>query len=275
MASGQVLIEIRALNHKHQDVRVKVPSELSELGAFLEQMARSALSRGRYDISVTKEGSIGGRLKIDARKIEQLLESLRPLHEALTPDQPLRLDPLLSLPEILSNQRVDQKAAQEAIKIAFEAAISGLLHMRAIEGAALASDLTERLARVSGLVREVEEGAADLVRHHQERMRARVQLLLKDVVVLQEERLEQEIALLADRSDITEELVRLRSHIAQFGLLLDDPEPVGRRLDFLLQEMGREVNTIGSKSGHAPIAHLVVTMKSEVERLREQVQNVA
>ena len=275
LGGGRITMEIRALNHKHQDVRLRLPSELADHGSFLEQAARSHLGRGRYDISVRSEGQLSGQATFDETRLAHLFASLARVHARLTPEAPLRLDPLLSLPEVLSSTGLDAEEARAALLQAFEQATGTLTAMRTTEGAALKRELTTRLDILSDLIEKVCIGSVDLVEHHRARLEARIGQLIGDPKMLNIERLEQEIALLADRSDIVEELVRLGSHCQQFDQLLKDDDPVGRRLDFLLQEMSREVNTIGSKCQHAPVAHLVVEMKSEVERLREQVQNVA
>jgi uncharacterized protein (TIGR00255 family) len=162
-----------------------------------------------------------------------------------------------------------------AILTALRAATDALGLMQELEGNKLRDDLGQRLNRLVELSAGVGLGAADLVEYRRQKLKERLDQMLIDAPALPSERLEHEVALLADRADITEELVRLDSHFTQFSALLAEPNEVGRRLDFLLQEVAREVNTIGAKSPHTKIAQLVVEMKSEVERLREQVQNVA
>ncbi len=274
LGDGRVLIEIRSLNHKHQDVRMRLPAELNEHSFFLEQTARSSLGRGRYDLSIRAEGQLGTLPELDHEKIKALYQSLVALRDELAPGTPLSLTSLLGLPELFSSRGPRPEEAKQALKAAFDQAVRTLTEMRRIEGTALARDLEARLATVRALREEITRGSADLIEHHRQRLEERLTKLLADTAVVSAERLEHEIAILADRSDITEELVRLESHFSQLETLIASTEPVGRKLDFLLQEVGREVNTIGSKSQHAPVSHLVVEMKSEVERLREQVQNV-
>ena len=274
LAEGRVLIEIRALNHKHQDVRLRVPTELGEHASFLEQLARTVLGRGRYDVAVRTEGQTGANPQIDAAKLRAVYLSLATLRDELAPGTELSLAELASLPDVVTSQGPDASLARKALTEAFSSAHRELDQMRDTEGATLKDDLSTRLKLVQELRGQVHGASRELVEHHRTRLNERLSQLLEGPNQLSPGRLEQEIALVADRSDITEELVRLDSHFSQLGALLDSPEPVGRKLDFLLQEVGREVNTIGSKSQHAPVAHLVVDMKSEVERLREQVQNV-
>lgn len=274
-ASGRILLELRALNHKHQDLRLRLPPELGEHAFFLEQVARAALGRGRYDMNVRLEGSALGAPEIDETRLRELYEALSRVRDEVAPGSVLSLDSLVRVPDVVVNKSPDAEGARAALTEAFEGAKAELVAMRLAEGRTLKVDLEDRLARVREITQQLEQGSADLVELGRQRLRERLdQLLSTTSARLSEDRLEQEIALLADRSDITEELVRLGSHFQQFETLLQSNEPVGRRLDFLLQEISREVNTVGSKSQHSKTSHLVVEMKSEVERLREQVQNV-
>src|SRR5690606_18682092 len=157
---------------------------------------------------------------------------------------------------------------------ALDLAARALLDMRKVEGAALAAELRTRVTALARIREELSSQAERVVADYRVRLQQRLARLVDEHLTLQPERLEQEVAILADKSDITEELVRLGSHLEQFGDLVALDEPIGRRLDFLLQEMAREVNTIGAKAQHADLSRLVVLAKAEVERLREQVQNV-
>lgn len=275
LALGRVSVEVRALNHKHTDVRLRLPQEFVEHSTYFEQGIRSLVGRGRYDVSVRVEGEVGGAFQIDQARLSSVYKSLASLRDQIAPQSEISLSHLAALPDLLTRTGPDPEAVRTALTLAFNAAHNALVSMRQIEGAALHRDLSERLVKLRDLREKLGEGTKELVLHHRTRLKQRVNELLESSgFSLQSDRLEQEIALLADRSDITEELVRLDSHFDQFSQLLDSSEAVGRRLDFLLQEISREVNTVGSKSQHAKVAHLVVEMKSEVERLREQVQNV-
>ncbi len=193
----------------------------------------------------------------------------------MAPGTSLSIESILQLPDLFVASGPDTEVAQKALSEALEGAIGQLFSMRQQEGKALQKELGQRIALLSSLVDRLGASSKDLLDHQKKRLQQRVTRLLTDAnQKLDPGRLEQEIALLADKSDITEELVRLESHLSQFSGLLDSSEPVGRRLDFLLQEMSREVNTIGAKCQHAPMAHVVVDAKAQVERLREQVQNV-
>jgi uncharacterized protein (TIGR00255 family) len=274
VGAGSVSIEIRALNHRHQDVRLRLPGELSEHGFFVEQLARKHLGRGRFDVAGRSEGTRGAeRLVLDrARAVYQSLVELR---DSLAPGTEVPISAVLGVPGVLEIQGPDGESVREGLESAFLAALGELDRMRDAEGATLQAELRGRLGRARELVDKLSESSADLVASYRERLRERLGKLLADSSAeLSGPRLEQEVALLADKSDITEELVRLGSHFSQMHELLSSTEPVGRRLDFLFQEMGREANTIGSKSQYAPLSHLVVDLKAELERMREQVQNV-
>jgi uncharacterized protein (TIGR00255 family) len=181
-----------------------------------------------------------------------------------------------AIPELFVSS-VDREIdrVRDAARAAFDAAVSSLDAMRAREGAALREDLVKRLETIRRRARDVERRSPDVLDAHRKRLRDRAERLRAAVEVdVDAARLEQEIAMFAERCDICEELTRLESHCAQFAALLASEEPVGRRLDFLLQEMAREANTVGAKSPDAQIAHAVVEVKAEIERMREQVQNV-
>lgn len=274
LSDGSLFVEIRSLNHKHQDIRLRLPNELSDHGFFLEQAVRSAFGRGRYEVLVRVKSKSPTAASLDRDKVRHHYQALSALRDELAPGTQLRLGDVLVLGDIYRTEATDQQAVRSALESALKDASQGLLKMRQDEGLHLSEELTKRLSLIETLKADIEASAEDQVDSQRRRLRERVSALLAEPGALAEERLELEIALLADKSDITEELVRLSSHLQQFRKLCSEEEPVGRRLDFLLQEMSREVNTIGSKSQHAKIAHLVVDMKSEVERLREQVQNI-
>ncbi len=272
---GRLSLEVRALNHRYQDVRVRMPTDLSDQAFFVEQMARSRLGRGRYDIAVRIEGRSLSTPRISAERLKGLYAALSAVRDEIAPGSELPFSALLSVPHVIEAESLDADAVRKAIEQAFAGASDGLATMRAEEGRALAAELGARLAQARALKASVEAGAVELVEHQRKRLRERIEKLLTGVEAnIDPSRLEAELAIVADKSDITEELVRLGSHFDQLEALFASSESIGRRLDFLLQEVGREVNTIGSKCQHATVSHLVVEMKAEVERMREQVQNV-
>ncbi|HWZ91614.1 MAG TPA: DUF1732 domain-containing protein [Polyangiaceae bacterium] len=257
LGDGRVTVELRALNHRFLDVRVRLPEELLDQSFFIEQLARESLARGRFDVGVRLEGAALPPPRFSVDRARALYRGLALLRDELAPGTELPVTALTGMPDLVTTPTTaDSAGARAALKAAFDMALTRL-------------DSARRLrVTISARGGEILEG-------YRTRLRDRLERLLSDSgLQVDPGRLEAEIVILADRSDVTEELVRLDSHFDQFQKLLEADGPVGRRLDFLLQEIGRESNTIGAKSQDAPIAHLVVEMKAELERIREQVQNV-
>ena len=278
LGSGRVLVEMRSVNHRYFEVRTRLPPELAEHSMHVEEQARRVLSRGRVEVSVRLEGDAFGRPVLDVGRARAAYEQLLALRNALAPNEPLPLGLLSSVPELFAARDLpDAAPAREALSRAVEQACDGVCAMRVREGDALASELSSRVTRLEQHLATVEARAPQVVAALRKRLAERVEKLLGGMAVaVDTHRLEHEVVILADRADITEECTRLRSHCDQFRtLLLEGAEQsTGRRLDFLLQEMAREANTIGAKSADADTAQLVVEMKADVERMREQVQNV-
>jgi uncharacterized protein (TIGR00255 family) len=276
LGSGKLGIEVRAVNHRFLDIRVRAPRELGDLSSFLEQTARERLSRGRFEIAVRTEGLPLGLTVLDRERAKSAYRALCELRDEIAPGTEVPFSLLASIPDLFVSS-VDQEIdkVKAAARTAFDMALSALEEMREREGVALATDLARRLETVRELARSVGERAPELLESHRRRLRERTERLRSSIdLTLDDGRLEAEIALFAERIDITEELTRLESHCVQFSSLLSSTKACGRRLDFLLQEMAREANTAGAKSPDAGIAHAVVEMKAELERMREQVQNV-
>jgi uncharacterized protein (TIGR00255 family) len=276
LQTGKLSVEIRGVNHRFLDVRVRLPRELTDLTTFVEQLAREKLTRGRYEVALRMEGAVLGAPVIDRERARAAYRALCELRDELAPGSEVPLSVLGAIPDLfVSSVEREIERLHAATRTAFEAAIVTLDGMRRKEGAALRDDLVRRLERVKTLAREVERRAPEVIEAHRKRLRDRAERLRASTELdVDAARLEQEIAMFAERSDVCEELTRLDSHCAQFASLLQAEEPIGRRLDFLLQEMAREANTVGAKSPDAPIAHAIVEVKAEIERMREQVQNV-
>jgi len=276
LGGGKLAVEIRGVNHRFLDVRVRVPRELGDLAGFVEQVAREKLTRGRYEVALRVDGVALGAPVLDRDRARAAFRALSELRDELAPGTEVPLSLLGSIPDLFVSP-IDREIERlrEATRAAFEAAVKALDTMRAHEGKALGEDLMKRLSSVRRLAREVERRAPDVVEAHRKRLRERADRLRASTEIdVEPGRLELEIAIFAERSDICEELTRLESHCAQFSALLASEDAVGRRLDFLLQEMAREANTVGAKSPDANISHAVVEVKADVERMREQVQNV-
>jgi uncharacterized protein (TIGR00255 family) len=238
----------------------------------LEQAAREKLARGRYDLSGRFEGA---RESVSLERARAAYRELAKLRDELAPGTELPITAILSLPQVTESGSLDRDEVERALGEAFGAAHSALGAMRKNEGEALARELGLRTTKMRELCEGIRARSGEALAAQRTRLRTRLDRLLEDVKISTDPgRLELELAILADKSDITEELVRLDSHLAQLDALIANPEPVGRRLDFLLQEVAREANTIGSKSQDTSLSHQVVELKSEIERMREQVQNV-
>jgi uncharacterized protein (TIGR00255 family) len=276
LGSGRVHVEVRSLNHRYLDVRVRVPDDITEQALFVEQACRERLSRGRYDVSVHLSGLADTLVQLDRDRSRAAYRSFVELRDELAPGQEVPLSLLGTVPDLFKkNLSMEPDSVRAALRAACQEAIDGLGEMRQTEGHALKGELLQRLARARELTDLVAQRGDNLVAAYRERLQERVSRLLSDGRVrVEPARLELEIAVLAEKTDVAEELARLQSHFAQFELLASKQEPVGRALDFLLQEVSRETNTIGSKCQDADVSHLVVELKSEIERIREQVQNV-
>ncbi|AKV02253.1 hypothetical protein AKJ09_08916 [Labilithrix luteola] len=273
--SGKLVVEIRAVNHRYLDVRVRVPSQLLDLASTVEGIARERLSRGRFDVLVRVEGAALGAVTIDHDRARSMFVALSALRDELAPNAEVPLSLLSAVPDLFVPAIEQGDAVREPLAAAFDAALKSLDQMRHREGAALGEDLVRRLTTVRKLALAISDRYPVVVDAYKKRLKDRAERLrLATDVEVDAGRLEQEIALFADRVDIAEELTRLESHVTHFEGLLAQTDAVGRRLDFLLQEMAREANTIGAKSQDAAIAHSVVELKAEIERMREQAQNV-
>jgi uncharacterized protein (TIGR00255 family) len=275
LGEGKLTCELRALNHRFLDVRVRLPDDLASHAFFVEQLARERLSRGRFDIGVRVEGTVAVP-PFSAPRARAVYQSLLALRDELAPGTEVPISALASLPQLLVDpSRSSSHGLEAALTRAFSGALARLDEMREREGQALARELGERLASLRKLCDQAKTLSRGSAERHVLRLRERIGRLVSDLGVSPDAgRLETELALIADRSDVTEELVRLDSHFDQFHAQLASLEPVGRRMEFLLQEMSREANTLGSKSQDVKLSHLVVDIKSHLEKIREQVQNV-
>jgi len=274
---GRISVEMRSLNHRFTEVLVRLPRDLAPLEDRVRGLVQRGIQRGRVEVTVSRENQSGRSraVRADLALAREYLAATRQLKRALRLRGDVTLQQLLDFPEIvrLEETREDAEGLWGDLETIVGAALDGLLRMRAEEGGRLAADTGERIARVEALLGQVLERAVQVVGEYTVRLRQRLAELLGEVP-LDEARLAAELALFAERSDITEELTRLRSHLSQFRETMTGEGAVGRKLEFLLQEMGRETNTIGAKANDLEISRAVIAVKSELESLREQVQNV-
>ena len=271
-------VEIRSVNHRHFKCAIRTREGFHLLEPRLEAALRERIRRGSLQVSLEVTGTAvpSGR-RLDREQLAAYLDDWESFCDARGLPTPQAIDPLLSLPGVLQDSPPDTVAVEASwpvIATATAAALDQLDAMRRAEGDALVADLEQACEEIDRLVAVIRQRVPEVVAEHRQRLLERVAKVLEShQASLSENDLIREVALLADRSDISEELVRLESHIEQFRSLLADTAP-GRSLDFLAQELGREANTIGSKSVDVTIAHAVVDLKSQIERIREQAANI-
>lgn len=279
-ASGQGkcwTVEIRAVNHRFCDIKIKMPRAYGGLEERIKKMTGANFSRGHIEVTVTLAGEPGDQLQLSAnlalaREYHQCLMAIRA--ELGLADLPT-LAIMANYRELISatEKEEDMDSAWSALGNAVAAAISDANRMRAAEGATLKQELLQRLESFRATVNEVASLLPSLTAKRHATLKERLTTLLNGME-LDPARLAQEVAILADKADVTEELVRLHSHIEQFAGFMELDDQIGRRLDFLLQEFLREINTLASKINDAGLMHITVELKNEVEKLREQVQNL-
>ena len=276
-SGGTVTAELRSVNHRFCEIVVRLPKVLSSLEEELKRMIQQRCARGRVELTVSISGGkdAGKQLSLDQALARQYHGLLRDLKKQLRLSGSIDVAMLAGYRDLItvSDRPLDEEGLLQTAKRVTVKALSILDQMRRREGAALTKDVMHRLNIVREEIGGVEQRAPHVAQEYFLRLKARVSKLA-ELPELDEGRLSQELALYADRCDVSEEVTRLDSHLSQFETTLQTEEPVGRALDFLLQEIGREVNTIGSKANDADIAMHVVRLKGELEKIREQVQNI-
>lgn len=282
LGRGRVAVEVRSVNHRFFNPSLKLPSRLQRWEGDVREALRRRVARGHVTLTARYEETATGGVRIDEERARSYAEQLRALRDRLQLDGAVDVATVLRMPDVLRAQGEEEAApgaegegtAEELLAIV-DAAVDGLLRMRRDEGARLGAELADRLAVMEGAMARVARRAPERLVEQRDRLRAAVRELT-DGVSVDEQRVAQEIALLADRLDVQEEIARFTAHLAAFRTALgtDDAEPVGKRLGFLLQEMLREVNTTGSKANDAVLVQDVLLMKEELERVREQVENL-
>jgi len=276
-ADEEVVVELKSVNHKFCEVKVRLPRELAALETALVRRIKDRVARGSLDVTVkrTSRASVGLVPVIDGALAREYRRAFADLAAAAGVPDTTTVRELAALPNVLrlEEPQVDASKVAPALDAAADAALAALEVMRTTEGRAIEKDLLARLELVEASVNEVQKQSPASVDDYRRRLSERIAELTHGMTV-DPQRLAQEVAFFAERCDVAEELTRMRSHLEQFKALCAAPEPSGRKLDFLVQEMHREVNTTGSKSASAAITGLIVQLKAELERVREQVQNV-
>ena len=274
---GKVFVESRSVNHRYCDINIKLPKRLTLFENRMKEMIRSQVSRGRIDVSFRLEnsGEEKVQLSVDLDLAKQYYRVLHELKEKLQLKDDITLNLLAGAKDlIMAKEEIGDLEPywQEVLRI-LEQSLKNMDDMKRLEGESLAHDLKQRLESIAEQFQIIKQQFPSRLETTLGRLHDRLRSLLEGMEV-DPSRFQQEIAFLAERTDITEEIVRAGSHLAQFRTLLEGIEPVGRKMDFLLQEIHREVNTVSAKANDAEISQRVVEIKSELEKIREQVQNI-
>jgi uncharacterized protein (TIGR00255 family) len=278
LGDTQFIAETRSLNNRHLDIILRIPRNYQVLEKELKDTISSRIRRGRVEVSVQIEnnGEEGPySLELNVHLVDSYIKILHQLAEQFDLDKKIQADSLLQMKDVLlfRPEAIDMDKLRPGFHHVVEQALDSLDMMRAKEGEAIEADFVKRLDLLENYVNEVDKRAPIVVEEYRKKLKDRIDHIIEDVA-LDESRLAQELAFFAEKSDITEEIVRTRSHLKQFREYLSMDDALGRRLDFLIQEINREVNTLSSKASDTLISKVVVEMKAELEKLREQVQNV-
>ncbi|MBF8294962.1 MAG: YicC family protein [Bacteroidetes bacterium] len=271
-------VEVRGVNSRYLDVTTRLPRLLSQREKDIKEIVRSCVNRGNLVVSVTVEEESNGTAPVAVNKTaaRAYIKLLNDLRKAAKIREKVRLEHLLKFSEVFDVPKEVQSDKQEwsVVEEALRAALDGFNTMRRKEGGELANDLERRITWLSQTVEKIEQLSRARIPEERKRLHERISQLVEDKVIIDQNRLELEIALLSDKLDVTEECVRFRSHTKFFLETIANSDSAGRKLNFLVQEINREANTIGSKTNDTEIAHLVVQMKEELEKIREQLQNI-
>jgi len=275
--SIKATIEISSVNNRFCDIQFRLPKHLSPLESKLKETILSTITRGKINFTLNWEEAspVASYVKLNDEVADVYFNIMTQLKQRYNLSTDIRMDHFLSLPDLVKveKEEPDLNKAWEIVSKITGQALKEFNQMRKAEGAKLAQDLSERVARLEETIPAIERLAPKSIDNYRKKLKSRIKELL-DNSVADEHRIELEVALMAERCDVTEECVRFRSHNHQFLFALKEDVPVGKRLTFLLQEMNREANTIGAKSADAEISQKVIFLKEEIEKIREQVQNI-
>ena len=269
-------VEIKSVNHKYSDISVKLPRFLNSIEDKIRKRIGEVISRGKVDVFISFENysSKGTNIRINRELAKEYLSELKLLAEDADIKYDVNVIDITKFPEVL---KIEDEDIEDIISVeimnALNEALDNFVEMRTQEGIKLVEDIENRVHAVARKVEEIRGFSSTLVEEYITRLETRIKELMKDKIV-DETRLAQEIVIFSDKSSIEEELTRLDSHIGQFLRLIKDSSPVGKKLDFLVQEMNRETNTIGSKANSIEITNRVIDIKTEIENIREQIQNI-
>lgn len=270
-------IEIKSVNHKYSDITIKIPRSLSYLEDDIKKQIASNISRGKIDVFVSFENysQADKKITINEELAKQYIQKFKKLAEENELSSNISITEITKLPDVVTLKETDddEEIIKDELLECTKEAINNFIEMRLQEGNKIKEDLKKRIDKVETMVNKISGYSTGLIEEYVVKLEERVKELLKTDIV-DKSRLAMEVVLYADKCSVEEELTRLKSHIVQFNNFLEVAEPIGKKMDFLLQEMNRETNTIGSKSGSLEITNLVVNIKTELEDIREQIQNI-
>lgn len=276
---GNVLciVEVKSVNHRYIDMSLRLPKSLNGFEDKIKKIIKKKFSRGYFEVFITFENSnrVNKELKLDIELVEQYMKALRDLQYRFKISGDIDINSIIQLKDLLKfeEEKKDTDLYWNILDDTLNDALNALKSMREMEGNALKDDIFNRIAVIKDYTKDIEKRRSSALVEHKERLKNRMADLL-DVHDIDQVRLSEEAAILAERSDITEEVTRLKNHLRQFLKINKENNPVGRKLEFIIQELNRETNTIGSKANNYDISSGVIGIKIELEKIREQVQNI-
>lgn len=272
----EYIVEIKTVNHKYNDIAIKMPKTISYLEENIKKLISKEIHRGKVEVCISfiNNSTAGKNIKINTEIAKLYIQELRQLAKETGIAENINLMEITKLPDVLNIQNeTEDKTIEEELTLAVNQAIEALLTMRKNEGEKIEIDLRKRIEILSEKIDQISSLSTGLVEEYVVKLEARIKELL-NTDVIDQNRLAQEIVIYSDKCSIEEEITRLKSHFMQFNNFLSQNTPVGKKLDFIVQEMNRETNTIGAKANKLEITNLVVDMKTEIENIREQIQNI-
>lgn len=275
---SNITVEVRTVNHRFLDISTKMPRSLMYLEDTLKKKIKSVFHRGRVDVYITidGEGLTNRTLQIDWELMDQFVSQLKQAKEKYNLSGDISVQALTEMDELITVQEEEDNDddLEKMILSSLEEALHQVVEMREKEGQALNHDILARISTIQNIVEELQKRRPVVMEETRKRIKARIEEYTKEEILEQDSRILQEVGLLAERGDIAEEITRLYSHINQLTSTLKGNDAIGRKLDFIVQEMNRESNTIGSKSNDSKVSEWVILLKSDIEKIKEQVQNV-
>lgn len=270
-------IEIKSVNHKYSDITIKLPRNLNYIEDKIKKQIANSISRGKIDVFVTFEdySDKGKEIIINNEIVKKYMQEFEKISKENNIKLEVPITEITKLPDVLTLKSIedDEDIIEKEVLQCLEEAVENFIQMRQTEGTQIKKDLEQRIDGINKLVEKISEYSTGLVEQYVVKLEERIKEILKTDIVDQT-RLATEVVIYSDKCSIEEELTRLRSHITQFKEMVNDSKPIGKKIDFLIQEMNRETNTIGSKSGSLEITNTVIEMKTQIEDIREQIQNI-